>query len=149
MDEWTRITVRDLENDKARLVKERDEYKKKAEELADQLRSTEALGNALYGAVVATQNPDADPEEGGRAIAAAVEGWEEAIEPPGFVGPTGEFPNGKVSPDDAGELAMGVGIKNDQVYLVFKTPVAWIGMGPDDARGLAASLKEKADALGK
>lgn len=52
----------------------------------------------------------------------------------------GEFPNGKLNKDDAGAIAMAVGVENHRVVLRFPKPVAWIGMTGDEAFELAQSL---------
>jgi hypothetical protein len=59
------------------------------------------------------------------------------------------YPEGRMSAEDDGELAFAVGIdaKSGTVVLNFGKPVAWMGMGPGDARRLAQMLIEKADAL--
>lgn len=52
----------------------------------------------------------------------------------------GEFPDGKLNPDDAGALAMAVGVENNRVVLRFPKPVAWVGMTGDEAFELAQCL---------
>ncbi len=52
----------------------------------------------------------------------------------------GEFPGGKLNDDDAGALAMAVGIENHRVVVRFPKPVAWIGMSGDEAFELAQVL---------
>jgi hypothetical protein len=63
--------------------------------------------------------------------------------PPGL-GPTGEFPQGKLNADDEGELTIAVGIEADCVRIEFGKPTAWIAMDPEGALGLAASIAGKA-----
>jgi len=65
------------------------------------------------------------------------------------LGPTGNFPRGKVSDDDAGELAIGVGIDvpNGIVVVNFGTPVQWLGFSPTQSREIADMLIAKAAEL--
>jgi len=67
--------------------------------------------------------------------------------PPDPLGPTGEFPEGKLHPSDEGELRFAVGRKSGNVILDFGKPVAWIGMPPAIARQMAASLIQQAQAV--
>ena len=62
-------------------------------------------------------------------------------------GATGNFPQGKSSPEDEGELVIGIGIKDGIIRLEFGKPTAWIGFGPSEARTLAAKLGALADQL--
>lgn len=52
----------------------------------------------------------------------------------------GEFPDGKLNPDDSGAVAMAVGVENSRVVLRFPKPVAWVGMTGDEAFELAQML---------
>jgi hypothetical protein len=52
----------------------------------------------------------------------------------------GEFPDGKLNADDAGAVAMAVGVENSRVVLRFPKPVAWVGMTGDEAFELAQCL---------
>jgi len=58
------------------------------------------------------------------------------------VGPTGKFPEGKISPDDKGELGIHISIddKNKQVRLDFKEPIVWLSFGPEMGIQFAACL---------
>jgi hypothetical protein len=57
-------------------------------------------------------------------------------------GPTGKYPLGKLNANDEGELVMGVAADHEHrvVVLQFGTDVRWLGLPPDSARQLAASL---------
>lgn len=60
-------------------------------------------------------------------------------------GPTGQYPRGKIRPDDLGEINVRVGYDgNGCVAINFGTPVAWLAMPAEDARLLAASLIKQA-----
>ena len=60
-------------------------------------------------------------------------------------GPTGEYPQGKLVPNDEGELSITLGIgPGDSVVLQFGTPVTWFAMPADQVDLLAAQLHELA-----
>jgi hypothetical protein len=65
------------------------------------------------------------------------------------IGPTGDFPEGKLNEDDEGGLQMRVGSdpKNNKVILDFGSPVHWIGLDPEGAQDLARLLSEAANKL--
>ena len=65
------------------------------------------------------------------------------------LGPTGRFPEGRLTANDEGELALAVGVLKGKVVITFGEPVASVGMSPKQARDLAASLIQKAKALGE
>lgn len=52
----------------------------------------------------------------------------------------GEFPDGKLNADDAGAVAIAVGVENSRVVIRFPKPVAWVGMTGDEAFELAQCL---------
>lgn len=52
----------------------------------------------------------------------------------------GEYPAGRLNDEDAGAIAMAVGVENHRVVLRFPKPVAWVGMTGDEAFELAQSL---------
>jgi len=60
----------------------------------------------------------------------------------------GEYPNGRMNKDDAGAIAMSCGVESGRVVLKFPKPVAWLGMTPDEAMGLAEVLVKHARAAG-
>ena len=64
------------------------------------------------------------------------------------IGKTGEFPEGKMTPHDEGAIQFAIGSKDGKVIVEFATPVAWLGMQPEQAINLAESLIEKAARLG-
>ena len=64
------------------------------------------------------------------------------------VGPTGDFPRGKFSADDEGELRIAVAHRDRTVIVNFGTKVAWIGLDADGAIGLAQALIDHARQCG-
>lgn len=60
----------------------------------------------------------------------------------------GEYPNGRLNENDAGAIAMSCGVESGRVVLRFPKPVAWIGMTPDEAMGMAEMLVKHARAAG-
>jgi hypothetical protein len=60
----------------------------------------------------------------------------------------GEFPDGKLSPDDEGAIAMAVAHVSGRVKLSFGKPVAWLGLRPEEAVELAQLLIDHAKAAG-
>ena len=59
------------------------------------------------------------------------------------------FPQGRISPDDEGELAFAIGVDPiKQVVMVrFKKPVDWLGLDKASAIKLGNMLLEKASVL--
>lgn len=65
-------------------------------------------------------------------------------------GATGQFPEGKITDRDEGEIQFGIASAPNKVLVSFGKPVAWIAFTPEQAIALAASLMEKAqDAVAK
>jgi hypothetical protein len=62
-------------------------------------------------------------------------------------GPTRQFPEGKLTPSDEGEIRLGVTTLNGKVVMDFGSPVTWIGFNPSQARGIAELLLKHADAI--
>lgn len=65
------------------------------------------------------------------------------------LGPTGDFPDGKLNAEDGGGLQMAFTAEKGRVLVVFGTPIAWIGLEPKDAREMAALLIKQAEAAEK
>ena len=67
------------------------------------------------------------------------------------LGPTGEYPQGKVDAQDDGELRLAIAAdhRHGIVRVVFGTPTTWLGLPSREARSFAAMLIEKADELDK
>lgn len=62
------------------------------------------------------------------------------------LGPSGDYPNGKLNEDDEGGLFLQVGMdeQNQIVLMDFGAPTAWIGMTPEDALRVAEMLHDRA-----
>lgn len=65
------------------------------------------------------------------------------------IGPTGQFPDGKLNPDDEGGLTYRVAadIQNGLVRIEFGGPVAWLALQPEQAVKLGDSLINKANII--
>ncbi len=66
-----------------------------------------------------------------------------------FRGALGQFPEGKLTPQDEGAVQFAVGGKDGKVVLDFGTPVTWMGMTPQQAADLASSLMKWARLMGR
>lgn len=60
----------------------------------------------------------------------------------------GEYPNGRLNADDAGAIAMQVGVEGGKVRVDFPKSVQWFAMTGDEAMGLANVLVKHARAAG-
>lgn len=61
-------------------------------------------------------------------------------------GPLGTFSDGKISPDDGGDLAIGVATTEDgKIVLHFGTPTLWVGFTPERALDFASKLHHYAE----
>lgn len=61
-----------------------------------------------------------------------------------FRGAIGDFPEGKIHKTDEGAVQFAIGVKDGKVVLDFGTPVAWVGMNPQQASDLASTLLKRA-----
>jgi len=59
----------------------------------------------------------------------------------------GEFPDGRLNPQDEGALAMAVSSEGRVVKIEFTKPVAWIGFSAQEAVDLAELLIKRARAI--
>lgn len=66
-----------------------------------------------------------------------------------FRGATGLYPEGALNKTDEGQLQFALGHKDGKVTLEFGTPVAWIGLNPQQAADLAMSMLRHARAAGR
>lgn len=55
-----------------------------------------------------------------------------------------KWPEGRLDQSDDGEFQFGLSILKGTIILAFDRPVDWIGLTPDQCRGLAVALQEKA-----
>ena len=67
----------------------------------------------------------------------------------GYVGPVGAYPHGMLTKQDEGSIQFAIGSKNGKVVIDFGAPVAWVGMTPQQAMDLAASIMSKARATAR
>jgi hypothetical protein len=65
----------------------------------------------------------------------------------GVFGPTGNFPDGKLTNNDEGELAFGVTAYHGKVLVNLGEPIASLGMSPKQARDLALLLRKLANEI--
>lgn len=64
------------------------------------------------------------------------------------LGKTGQFPNGKITIYDEGEIKLGLAIKDNIIVMAFgEKPIKWIGFEPKQARDIAYTLNTKADEI--
>ena len=63
------------------------------------------------------------------------------------LGPTGEYPDGKISSDDEGELMMGMSNDGRLVRVDFGSPVAWFAIPPELAMRMGENLIRHAMAI--
>ena len=63
------------------------------------------------------------------------------------LGPTGQFPEGKLTDSDEGEIRIGITHMNGKVVIDFGKPTAWIGFTAEQADGIAELLKKHADKI--
>ncbi len=59
-------------------------------------------------------------------------------------GATGDFPRGKFSEDDEGELRLGIAVKDRTVLINFGKPVVWIGLDKNGAIEFAENILKRA-----
>lgn len=60
------------------------------------------------------------------------------------VGPTGEFPDGKMRDDDDGELRIAIGTHRGNVVFELGAGTKWFACDPATARQIAATIFNKA-----
>lgn len=63
-------------------------------------------------------------------------------------GETNNFPEGKITKADEGEIKFGVTLKDEKVIINFGKPVVWLGMTRDQAEELGRLLIDKAKGIG-
>jgi hypothetical protein len=65
------------------------------------------------------------------------------------LGATGNFPGGKLTDHDEGEIRIAIGHKNGKVVVAFGKPISWIGFSPEQARELAEHIIKHSHAVEK
>ena len=63
------------------------------------------------------------------------------------LGPTGQFPEGKLTSHDEGEIRLAIGQKDGKVFVDFGSQVIWIGFTPAQAKEIARILVRNAEAI--
>jgi hypothetical protein len=63
------------------------------------------------------------------------------------LGPTGRFPQGKLTSKDEGEIKIAIGRAAGKVVIDFGKPTAWIGFPPDDAIEIAKAIVKHAEEI--
>ena len=59
------------------------------------------------------------------------------------LGSTGNFPDGKISEDDEGELKFAVLTRNNNIMIIFGKPVGWLDLSKDTAKQLVKGLMKQ------
>lgn len=62
------------------------------------------------------------------------------------LGPTKQFPRGKIHQSDEGGIQISVGHNEGNVILQFGKPIAWLGFPPEQALELARTIQQHAHA---
>ena len=63
------------------------------------------------------------------------------------LGPTNEFPQGKLNDTDEGELKLAIGEEGGKVIIHFGTTVSWLALDKEKAYEFAELIKKRADSL--
>jgi hypothetical protein len=63
------------------------------------------------------------------------------------LGATGNFPDGKLNPEDEGELRAAVGIGEGHVIVNFGKAIGWLALNPEEAIAFAELLIKKANTI--
>lgn len=72
------------------------------------------------------------------------ETFKKMLDTTAFRGALGDFPEGQLTKSDEGAVQFAIGVKDGKVVLDFGTPVAWVGMNPQQAADLASLLMKRA-----
>ena len=66
-----------------------------------------------------------------------------------MIGPTGEFPDGKVNSDDQGEIRVALGVDPDKKVIVMDmgSPTQWVAWDMESAVRFQEGVAEKIDEL--
>jgi len=63
------------------------------------------------------------------------------------LGATNQFPQGKLTPQDEGEIQLSLATVDDKVILNFGKPIAWIGFTGEQAYNLGKLMIKRAKKL--
>ena len=63
------------------------------------------------------------------------------------LGPTGDFPRGRLNHADEGELTLAISVVDGVIRVDFGKKVPWLGLDPDTAPQMASALALKAAQL--
>ena len=63
------------------------------------------------------------------------------------LGSTGNFPDGKLTENDEGEIAIGITEKDGRVIIAFGKPIEWIGFTAEEVKDLGKLLIQKANTI--
>lgn len=73
--------------------------------------------------------------------------FERKYRPQDSIGATGEYPRGKMSEDDEGEIRLAIGHNGTEVIIQFGTPVTWLGMPKSNAKEFGEKVLKAANEL--
>lgn len=63
------------------------------------------------------------------------------------LGATGEFPQGKITEEDEGELQIALAVRDNTLIIDFGKPITWLGLGKAEVIALAHLLAKRAEEL--
>lgn len=86
--------------------------------------------------------PGSGEEEPGFQKRAAL--MRELLNTTGFRGAIGAYPEGKLNKADEGNIQFAVSEQDGKVVIDFGTPVAWVGMSPQQAIDFASTVINRA-----
>jgi hypothetical protein len=63
--------------------------------------------------------------------------------PPGTIGPTGDYPLGKLNASDEGGLSIALTREGNNIVINFNTPVAWLALPLQQAEVFARTILKR------
>lgn len=63
------------------------------------------------------------------------------------IGPTGDYPEGKLNEADEGGLRVAIGVHDNRIILQFGKQVSWLGMDPENAQSMGEKLIQMAQTI--
>lgn len=60
------------------------------------------------------------------------------------LGPTGDFPKGKIRHDDEGGIAVAIGHDNGKVFIDYGAAITWVAFDPHEAEDFAKMIQAHA-----